>query len=1823
MCRQGHEADTSSMDVSHGREVLPKNVKPTHYDLTLEPNLETFKYNGTVTVDLDVKEDTKSISLNTYEIDIQETKITSGENVISSSPKLSYNEDAQATKIDFEQTIPAGSKAKLFLKFTGTLNDSMAGFYRSSYKDASGNEKWMATSQMEPTDARRAFPCFDEPALKAEFTVTLIADHKMTCLSNMDVASEKDVDSQLTESKRKAVTFNKSPLMSTYLLAFIVGELKVHEDRSFRIPVRVYMTPDKDLDHGKFSAELGARTLEFYEKEFDSEFPLPKMDMVAIPDFSAGAMENWGLITYRVVDLLLDEKTASASTRQRVAEVVQHELAHQWFGNLVTMDFWDGLWLNEGFATWMSWYSCNKFYPEWKVWQGYVTDNLQSALGLDSLRSSHPIEVPVKRADEINQIFDAISYSKGSCVIRMISKHLGEDIFMEGIRRYLKNHAYGNTQTGDLWAALSDASGKDVVSVADTWTKYVGFPVITVEEDVKESAIKVKQNRFLRTADVKPEEDKTIYPVFLGLRTKDGIQEDLTLNKREDTFKVPDMDFYKLNADHSGIYRTNYTPERLRKLGENAKAGLLSVEDRAGMLADAGALTAAGYQKTSGLLSLLKGFDTEPDFVVWDEITARIGAVRAAWIFQDDKVKDALKAFSRDLVSSKAHKLGWEFKESDGHIEQQFKALLFGSAASAGDEKTKSAAFDMFDKFVKGDRQAIHPNIRGAVYSVVLQYGGEKEYDAILKEYETAKNADERNTALRSVGRAKDPKLIQRSLAYSLSKEVKDQDIYLPLAGLRAHKEGIEAFWTWMKANWATLKKKLPPSLTMMGSVVAMGTSGFTSEAQRADVEKFFKEVGTKGFERNLAQSLDSIEAKAGWLERDAKDVEEWLKENKYFMPSHLKPPDSDDHCDELSSAEDSGHDSPPRQISRTPRPYHHDGQEVRQDTDNGGHEPHPSRGDVVPEQGRDRLTPAPSSSSLSHDKHTRNGQGSVAASESGTEADDERPSFVRALPPATSRPRKGLKTGEKSEDALLTPSQLDDEERRLERGYFKINKIHGSPAADQEERAEQEKLLRRRLGEFARRTSEVALMGVIIACVLCGRGVLHTAIQWRVELLSYLLLIIALILAYPVKLSIVDTQAQRTKLWQRFRVPASFDPATVLYPPLLPVLVALCIAPANPAVIMPNIVLGLASLPQRLFPRSSRLGGFNVVHWLVSIVPLILSRNIDSLGATEKPGMPGSGPPLGLNAETLVSLYPLHHAFLVPLHYLTTSSLLISELHLLSVALINLLFFASSPQMVILKACLWIGGVPLFFLSWPVLHWNVTLARVPRWKLRRPGHSAEERKSLVDAVSDLINIQRATAAFRGAEHADSDADEDEAITSIKERLNGVPKLLTKFRTASFGSAERFAPLSAIEPRQLANGLHKADGPADGRVRRSTLSGGAPPPIKIQPSIKRKPRSKLAWFLQLTAHQAARRKWLYAGYIYIIMAAVAMGPVRGYVQERALHGQDPFGWAISYLFGHVPLLRSIIEATALQSWVPSPLAPPGWHTVHLTLPLNIDEMRHALGAANVRLLLLAYWISIIASGLLAVFTLTAFVEVDTRRKVFHGVMVAVLLPTVFIDPCYCALGLGLVLAVFLLLEVIRAGLVPPLGSAIGRFVAPYVDGRDLRGPVVVSHIFLLIGCAVPLWFSLACMERAGDRPWVEWEVAGGKRECAMLAGVICVGTGDAAASLIGRRYGRRKWIWVGGKSLEGSAAFVVAVTVGLMAAKAWQVFGGWNDTVEVLSGHLGHEGKVVLLGAWLGSLAKAVFCACGASFMEAVLTGANDNVVVPVALWLLVKGVRL
>ncbi|TRX97828.1 hypothetical protein FHL15_001038 [Xylaria flabelliformis] len=884
MCRLAGETEHfggANPDPNSGRELLPTNVIPRHYDVTLEPDFEKFTFEGKVVIDFDVQEETRSISLHTIEIDIHSAHIKSGDTVVTSSSSITYDESTQVSKIELKDAVPTG-KTQLEIKFTGQLNDSMAGFYRSTYKKPDGSEGILATTQMEANDCRRAFPCFDEPLHKAKFTVTLIADKHLTCLSNMDVASETEVRSETSGTTKKAVTFNPTPLMSTYLVAFIIGELNYIETQDFRVPIRVYAPPSSNIEHGRFSLELAARTLAYYEKIFGADFPLPKMDMVAIPDFAAGAMENWGLITYRVVDLMLDEKASGAAMKERVAEVVQHELAHQWFGNLVTMDWWEGLWLNEGFATLMSWLSCNHFYPEWRVWENYVADNLQSALGLDSLRSSHPIEVPVKRASEVDQIFDAISYSKGSCVLRMISTYLGEDIFLEGVRRYIKKHAYGNTQTDDLWAALEDASGKPVREIMSIWTKNVGFPVVQVTENTAENTIHVKQNRFLRTGDTRPEEDKVLYPVFLGLRTKTGVDESLTLSEREGVYKLPDLDFFKLNANHTSIYRTSYSQERLTKLGEAAKEGKLTVEDRAGMIADAGALAVSGYQKTSGVLNLLKGFDTEESFVVWSEIIARVATVQAAWIFEDQAIKDGLEAFVKDLVSERAHKLGWQFSDNDGHVEQQFKAMLFGAAGMAGDGEIIAAAKAMFAKYKAGDKSSIHPNIRGSVFGMALKHGGKEEYDAILDIFRGSNNTDERNTALRCIGRAKDPELIRRTLELTLSNEVKSQDIYLPTSGLRSHAEGTEALFSWLTEKWPEIYKRLSGNPPILGSMVTICTSSFAKPEQLERVERFFQDIDTKSFDQPLAQSKDAIRSKISWLQRDRDDVATWVKENGY-----------------------------------------------------------------------------------------------------------------------------------------------------------------------------------------------------------------------------------------------------------------------------------------------------------------------------------------------------------------------------------------------------------------------------------------------------------------------------------------------------------------------------------------------------------------------------------------------------------------------------------------------------------------------------------------------------------------------------------------------------------------------------------------------------------------------------------------------------------------------------------------------------------------------------------------------------------------------------
>lgn len=862
----------TSTNVPDGRQVLPTNVKPQHYKLSLEPLFDTSKFNGDVTIDLDVQESSDSITLHTLELELLDYYlIKNGENI--KPTELSTNEDDQTTTFKFNQILDANSKVQLYIKFIGELNDKMAGFYKSTYEE-NGETKYLATTQMEPTDCRRAFPSFDEPNLKAKFTISLVGDKKLTYLSNMDVKSEEDI----SETK-KVVHFNTTPYMSTYLVAFIVGDLRyIESEYKFRdVPVRVYTTPGFE-EKGRYSCELAAKALEYYEQVFDIKYPLPKMDMVGIHDFSAGAMENWGLVTYRMVDLLFDESSTLA-TKLRVSEVVAHELAHQWFGNFCTMDFWDSLWLNESFATYMSWKCCNHFESEWKVWENFVGDSLQSALSLDALRSSHPIEVPVKRADEINQIFDAISYEKGSSVLRMLANWLGEETFIKGVSHYLKKHAYGNAKTEALWDSLSEVSGKDVASTMKVWTTKVGYPLVKVNET--NDKVVVNQHRYLTTGDVKPEDDQTIYPIFLGLKTDKGLDESITFNEREKSLDVSPQGFFKINGNSTGVYRVAYEDKRWERLGKESSK--LSVEDRIGLVADAGALSVSGFSKTTNLLSLVSGWKEENSFFVWDEIIARVGVIKSAWIFEDSEVKDALKALTADLVTKKCHETGWSFSPEEPFLEQRLKALLFGAAVSSGDEKTTAFTREAFEKYIKGDKDAISPNIRASIFNSIASKGGEAEYEALLNIYKNPQSIDEKITALRALGRFENVEILKKVLALTMDGSVRPQDIYIPLQGMRASAIGIKTLFGWLKNNWDEIQKMLPPGLTMLSSVVKVCTSGFTSMEQYHEVEDFFKDKDTKGYDKSLAQSLEVIKGNANWVARDGNDVKQWLKSHGYL----------------------------------------------------------------------------------------------------------------------------------------------------------------------------------------------------------------------------------------------------------------------------------------------------------------------------------------------------------------------------------------------------------------------------------------------------------------------------------------------------------------------------------------------------------------------------------------------------------------------------------------------------------------------------------------------------------------------------------------------------------------------------------------------------------------------------------------------------------------------------------------------------------------------------------------------------------------------------
>lgn len=874
------------------RIVLPDIAIPEHYELKLSPDLNAFTCPGHVEIYFKIKNNpTNTLHLNAKDIKFGKVQATilSDDKSNNISPQLAtrveVDDNSEQVTFSFATALPANSRVSLSIEFTSHINDKLAGFYRSAYTGKDGQKKWMAVTQFEATDARRAFPCWDEPNKKSTFHITMEVDSSLVALSNMDIEQESQLSNNL-----KSVTFQKTPIMSTYLIAFIVGDLGFIETKNAHgVRVRVY-APSGSQDQGSFALDTGAKILDYFTEYFEIPYPLTKMDMVAIPDFASGAMENWGLVTYRTTALLLDSSQSSIKAKQRVAYVVAHELAHQWFGNLVTMDWWSDLWLNEGFATWVGWLATDKLFPKWQVWVDFVASDLQNALGLDSLRSSHPIEVPVRDGGAISQIFDAISYSKGASVIRMLQAYIGADDFQKGLRSYLKKHAYSNAKTTDLWSALGEASGKDVDAMMRSWTRQMGFPILNITERSDLTGITLTQHRFLSSGDAKSEEELLWQLPLNGISYHNNKQTSLSeltiLDKKTTSFTSDSstLDCYKFNHRHTAFYRTLYPPRVLSNLGTLISTGKLLPEDRLGLINDAFALGSAGYSSITEALSLLKHYDPskENEYSIWTAISEHIGRIHSVW-YRDEDVIKRLDGLRRSIFGPLASRLTWNFSPQENDTVHLLRVLALTVAGRSGVHSVHKTAKEQFDRRIqKGDVNAIHPNMFGPVLGLVVRFGGENEWDQVFNLYKKLEVADQKVAALSALTETRSTELIQKTLSLTLKEDhVRTQDLIYIFRGLAGNIRARKCSWEFVKVNWKIFYDRLyRGSLSLLSGIVGASTGGFVTEQDAKDVEHFFKEKDVSSIDRQINQALEKIRTASKWINRDDSLLKDWLGNN-------------------------------------------------------------------------------------------------------------------------------------------------------------------------------------------------------------------------------------------------------------------------------------------------------------------------------------------------------------------------------------------------------------------------------------------------------------------------------------------------------------------------------------------------------------------------------------------------------------------------------------------------------------------------------------------------------------------------------------------------------------------------------------------------------------------------------------------------------------------------------------------------------------------------------------------------------------------------------
>lgn len=843
---------------------LFQSFQPSHYDLTLSLDRPHMSFKGTVTITgRKTGRPSQRLTFHQKFLKVTDAKILvkdkKGEREVPVK-RINIQKSFDEVRLHTDDMLYPGAYT-ITLEYQGNITPGMTGIYPCFFTNDSKEDALIAT-QFESHHAREAFPCIDEPEAKATFDLSLITEKGLTVLGNTPAKNTEDAGKDLVKT-----TFETTPRMSSYLLAFVVGNMHNRTTKTKRgTDVSIWSTVAQPADALEYALDIAKRSIEFFEDYFDVPYPLAKADHVALPDFSSGAMENWGLITYRERVLLAYPGETSQSTREQIATVIAHETSHQWFGNLVTMKWWDDLWLNESFANMMEYECVDAMFPEWHIWDTFVAAEGLSALRRDATPGVQPVKVEVHHPDEISTLFDpSIVYAKGGRLLYMLKNYIGTEAFRKGLSAYFTAHAYKNTEGADLWESLSVASGKDVAAFMDPWLQRPGFPVVTVKQQDK--AVELTQKHFSDNPEAVDPERLWPTPLF------DGPDLPERLDARSVTCALKDNAFVRINTGARGHYIVDYATEAHRAdLVRQVKDGTLSNAERLILLNDSSMLGRAGQQSYAETLQLLEAYADESSDPVWDIMSLIIGETRR-FIDHDDSLEDKIKALIRKVIAKQYARLGWDERQDDSAADQKLRATIIGLGSYAEDPAITERALQAFEEYKKNP-SALSSEIRAIVFGVPIKQGDAKAFDYLLKLHDDTNNSDLKAdisaalTATRSgdhagrlLQRLKDPKL------------VKPQDADRWLVYLMRNRYVRDIAWDWMVAEWTWIEETYgnDKSYDYMPRYAA---SACNTRQWAIKYKEFFEPKQDQiVLKRNIVIGIEEIDNRIKWLERDLPNV--------------------------------------------------------------------------------------------------------------------------------------------------------------------------------------------------------------------------------------------------------------------------------------------------------------------------------------------------------------------------------------------------------------------------------------------------------------------------------------------------------------------------------------------------------------------------------------------------------------------------------------------------------------------------------------------------------------------------------------------------------------------------------------------------------------------------------------------------------------------------------------------------------------------------------------------------------------------------------------